>query len=63
MRYLSIEMPDEKAIVDFLGEHPVSIRIKLVGDELHICAVSATQDAPILLDEVVNVPKGDPEKD
>lgn len=60
-RYLSIEMPDTKAVIDFMGTHPVTVKLSLIGGELHVYAVSATQDAPILVDEVVNVPEGDDE--
>ncbi len=60
-RYLSIEMPDTKAVIDFMGDHPVTVKLSLVDGELHVYAVSATQDAKILIDEVVSVPEGDDE--
>jgi hypothetical protein len=62
-RYLSVEIPDTKAVVDFMGEYPVTVKISLVDGELHVYAVSATENAPILIDVVVEVPEGDNEDD
>ena len=61
-RYLQIEFPDTKATIDFMGPFPVTVKLSLQNGELHVYAVSATQDAPILIDEVAKVPEGDDEE-
>lgn len=55
--YLAMEEPDREAVVDFLGEYPVTVKVTLREDgELWIMATSATQDAPILIDETAAIP-------
>jgi len=58
-KHLMVEAPDSEAVVDFLGQHPCSVRLELKGGELWVQVVSATQEAKILVDEVVEVPEGD----
>ena len=61
-RYLQIEAPDNQAVIDFMGPYPVTIKIQLdAKGELWIEATSATQDAPILIDETAQVPEADEE--
>jgi hypothetical protein len=60
--YLPIEAPDREATIDFLGPHPVTVTVSLEDGELWIKATSATQDAPILIDEAVAVPPQDEEE-
>lgn len=60
--YLMVEQPDRGAVVDIFGPYPVTVKIDI--DEnglLWIVATSATQDAPILIDETADVPEADEE--
>ena len=60
--YLMVEQPDRGAVIDFMGPYPVTIKIDI--DEnglLWIVATSATQGAPILIDETADVPEADEE--
>ena len=60
-RYLMIEPPNTAAVVDFLGRFPVSVKLQIdEKGELWIRAISATQDAPILIDQTFAVPPADP---
>lgn len=63
-RYLQIESPDTSGTVDFMGAFPVTVKLRIdESGELWITATSATQDAPILLDEVLTVPPADEDED
>ena len=61
-RYLQSEAHDTQAVVDFMGPYPVTVKIQLdEKGELWIEATSATQDAPILINETAQVPEADEE--
>ena len=59
-KYLTVEFPDNPVVVDFLGKYPCTATL-IMDDkgELWVQVVSATQEARILVDEVVSVPEGD----
>ena len=58
-QYLSMEAPNTEAVIDFLGPFPVTVKASIDDGHLWVQAISATQDAPILIDEVARLPSAD----
>jgi hypothetical protein len=58
-RYMSIEQPDIKAVVDFLGRFGVVVKLTLESNELSVQVTGTDDRCTILLDECLTVPESD----
>jgi len=58
-RYLSVELPDTTAKIDFLGKFGCAIKLTLVKNELHVLIMANDDQNLVIEDKCYEIPKAD----